>query len=81
MTFLHRGAPRNTAADASAERWLGGETQTLEVCLNVITAGCLSCVFSIKLQVGIEADLFEQTRQQLAGLSVFRQFGDVAAYS
>lgn len=28
----------------SPPRWLGGETQTPEVWLNVITGGCLSCV-------------------------------------
>lgn len=39
----------------------------------------MSCVFNIKLQVGIKADLFQQPRQQLAALSASLRLGDVAA--
>lgn len=80
--FSRGGGPRITASDIFSLRdGSEGETQTLEAWLNVITGGCLSCVFNIKLQVGIKADLFPQTRQQLAGLSAFLRFGDVAACS
>lgn len=68
--FLRRGVPSSTGQTVPPAGWLGGG--------NVITGGCLGCVFNIKLEVGIKADVFQQRRQQRAGLSLLLRFGDVA---